>query len=223
MIDAAVPIKQRSLATLVVGGERNELQDPVDVAIAEPGFEQALGRSAPDEALGARAGVDAPRLDSDHAPNAIGRRRRDPDQLRDLLCRQAGDRRLALERVLRLDPHLRAQCVLTLDDVARDVLCERLDEEGFADHDLVDRLAEQLGKARHVHAFLARLEIDGAGDLGGKGLLVPLVPDPDRLLHPGHPGPGQPELNLGHRGLQVAGPAVAHLRHGVQPYRVDVG
>ena len=59
----------------------------------KPGFEQALGRSVPDEALGARAGVDAPRLDADHAPNTIGGRRGDPDQLRDLLCRQAGDRR----------------------------------------------------------------------------------------------------------------------------------
>ncbi len=189
----------------------------------KPGFEQALARSAAHEPLRARAGVDAPRLDADDAANAVGRGRRDPDQLRDLLRRQPGHRRLALERILGLDPHLGAQRVLALDDVGGDVLGEGLDEEGLADHDLVDRLAEELGKARHVHAFLARIEIDGARDLGGEGLLVPLVPDPDRLLHAGHPGPRQPELDLGDRSLQVAGPAVPHLRHRVQPYRVDAG
>ena len=122
---------------------------------AKPGLEQALGRSVADEALRARAGVDAPRLDADDAPHALGRGGGDADQRRDLLRRQAGDRRLPLERVLRLDPHLGAQRVLPLDDVARDVLGERLDEERLADHDLVDRLAEQLREARHVDALLA--------------------------------------------------------------------
>ena len=66
-----------------------------------------------------------------------------------------------------------------------DVLGERLDEERLADHDLVDRLAEELREARHVHAFLARIEVDRARDLGGERLLVALVPDADRLLHAG--------------------------------------
>ena len=104
-----------------------------------------------------------------------------------------------------------------------DVLGECLDEEGLADHDVVDRLPEKLGKARHVHAFLPRIEIDRARDLGGEGLLVPLVPDANRLLHAGHPGPRQAELDLGDGSLQVAGPAVPHLCHRVQPYRVDAG
>ena len=189
----------------------------------KPGFEQALARCAAHEPLRARAGVDAPRLDADDAANAFGRRCGDPDQLGDLLGREPGHRRLALERVLRLDPHLGAQCVLALDDVAGDVLGERLDEERLADHDLVDRLAEELGKARHVHAFLARVEIDRARDLGGERLLVALVPDADRLLDAGHAGPRQTELDLGDGGLQVAGRAVPHLRHRVQPYRVDAG
>ena len=64
------------------------------------------------------------------------RRGGDPDQRRDLLRRQPGHRRAALERVLRLDAHLGAQRVLALDDVRRDVLGERLDEERLADHDL---------------------------------------------------------------------------------------
>ena len=39
----------------------------------------------------------------------VGRGRGDPDQRRDLLRREPGDRRAPLERILRLDPHLGAQ------------------------------------------------------------------------------------------------------------------
>ena len=74
--------------------------------------------------------------------------------------------------------------------MSRDVLGERLDEERLADHDLVDRLAEQLGEARHVHALLGRVEVDRAGDLGGERLLVPFVANPDRLLHARSRRPG---------------------------------
>ena len=174
---------------------------------AKPASSSRSARRAAHEPLRARAGVDAPRLDADDAPDALRRRGGDPDQRRDLLRRQPGHRRPALERVLRLDAHLGAQRVLTLDDVRRDVLGERLDEERLADHDLVDRLAEDLGEARHVDALLGRIEVDGARDLGGERLLVALVPDADRLLDAGHPGPGQAELDLGHGGLQVDGPA----------------
>ena len=83
------------------------------------------------------------------------------------------------------------------DDVRRDVLGQRLDQERLADHDLVDRLAEDLREARHVDALLGRVEIDGAGDLGGKRLLAPFVPDPDRFLDAGHAGAGQADPNLG--------------------------
>ena len=109
---------------------------------------------------------------------------------------EAGDRRAPGERILRLDSHLGPESVLPGDDVSRDVLGERLDEERLADHDLVDRLAEQLGEPRHVHALLGRIEVDRARDLGGEGLLVPFVANPDRLLHAGHAGPGQAELDL---------------------------
>ena len=98
---------------------------------------------------------------------------------------------------------------------ARDVLGERLDEERLADHDLVDRLAEDLGEARHVHALLGRVEVDRAGDLGGEGLLAPFVADPDRLLDAGDPGAGQADPHLGRRGLDVAEllvPASASIR-----------
>ena len=62
--------EQRALATLVVRGERDELEDAVDVAVGEPRLEQTLGRRATDEPLRARAGVDAPRFDADDAANA---------------------------------------------------------------------------------------------------------------------------------------------------------
>ena len=101
--------EERALAALVVRRERDELEDAVDVVFAEAGLEQALGRGAADEPLRARARVDAPRLDADDAAHTLGRGRRDPDQRGDLLRRELGHRRPALERVLRLDPHLGAQ------------------------------------------------------------------------------------------------------------------
>ena len=123
----------------------------------------------------------------------------------------------ALERVLRLDAHLGAQRVLALDDVRRDVLGQRLDEERLADHDLVDRLPEDLGEPRHVDALLGRIEVDGARDLGRERLLVALVPDADRLLDAGHPGPRQAQPYLGQRCLQIDGQFVPRFRHRVEP------
>ncbi len=131
---------------------------------------------------------------------------------------QAGDRRAALERVLRPDLHLGAQRVLAVDDVGGDVLGQRLDQERLADHDLVDRLAEDLGEPRHVDALLGRVEVDRAGDLGGKGLLVALVPDPDRLLDAGHAGAGQADPHLRRRSLQIADNLVPEPRHRVERY-----
>ena len=75
------------------------------------------------------------------------------------------DRRPALERIARGDSNLGAARRLTADDLAGDVLGQLFDEERLADHDLVDRLLEQLGEARHVHALLARVEVDEAVDL----------------------------------------------------------
>ena len=185
--------------------------------VAEACLEQPLGGGAADEPLRARAGVDAPRLDADDAANTVGRGGGDPDQRRDLLRRQVRDGRAALERVLRLDPHLGAQRVLALDDVARDVLGERLDEERLADHDRVDRLPEELRETRHVDALLLRVEVDRAGDLGCERLLAALVPDPDRLLDAGHAGARQPELDLGRGGLHVGDGAVPRFCHRVEP------
>ena len=176
--------------------ERDELEDPLDVCTGETGVEQPVGGGAANEPLRTRAGHDPGGLDADDAAHASRRRAGDADEGRDLLRREPGDGCAARERVLRLDPNLGAQRVLTVDDVPGDVLGEGLHEERLADHDLVDRLAEQLGEPRHMDAFLRGVEVDGAGDFGGERLLVPLMANPDRFLDAGHPGPRQAELNL---------------------------
>ena len=49
---------ERAPAALIVGGERDELEDPLDVDLVEPRLEQSLGRAAAHEPLRARAGID---------------------------------------------------------------------------------------------------------------------------------------------------------------------
>ena len=92
----------------------------------------------------------------------------------------------ALDRVSRRDLDLGAQGPLALDDMARDVLGEILDEELPVDHDLVDRLLEELGEAGHVHALLRGVEIDEAVDLGRDQGVPAAVLHPHRLLHARH-------------------------------------
>ena len=190
-------------AALVVGRERDELEDTVDVQLLEAGLEQPLGSLAADEALCARAGVDPGCLDADDAAGALGRGAGDPDQRDHLLGAHAGDRGLALDRVQRGHLDLGAQGALAADDGARDVLGELLDEQRLADHELVDRLLEQLREARHVDAALRGVEVDRAGDLGGDELLVRPAAEADRLAHAPDAGPGQAELHLGDGGLEV--------------------
>ena len=66
-----MPTSSVPLPALVVGRERHELEDPLDVVVAEAGLEQPLGGRAADEALRARARVDPGRLDADDAPDAL--------------------------------------------------------------------------------------------------------------------------------------------------------
>ena len=62
------------------------------------------------------------------------------------------------------------------------MLGEILDEERLVVDDVLDRLLEQLREARHVHALLRRVEIDGAVDRRRDQLLAAAVADPDGLL-----------------------------------------
>ena len=154
----------------------------------------------------ARARVDADGFDADDSADAAGRCRGDPDERHHLLRREPGDRRAPLVRVARLDAHLGEQRALPLDDAARDVLGEILDEERLVLDDALDRLLEQLGEARHVHALLRGIEVDGAVDRRRDELLAPASSDPHRLLHPGDAGAREADGHLGGGGLQVLEP-----------------
>ena len=87
--------------------------------------------------------------------------------------------------------------------MGRDVLGEALDEEHLADHELVDRLLEELREARHVHALPSRVEVDEAVDLGRDERVAAAVLHAHGLLHPGHARPGEAELYVGEGSLQI--------------------
>src|SRR4029079_19198262 len=63
--------EERAATALVVGRERDQLEDPLDVPALEAGLEQPVGGGAAHEALRARAGVDPGRLDTDDSPDAL--------------------------------------------------------------------------------------------------------------------------------------------------------
>src|SRR5919198_3479357 len=153
------------------------------------------------ETLCARACVDARRLDADEPSRPALRGGGDPDQRDHFLRRELRHGRAPLERITSRDVHLGAPRALPLDYVPRDVLRELLDEERLADHDLLDRLLEQLRKARHVDALLRRIEVDGAVDLRRDEPLDPTPPQPDRLVEAADAGARQPQPDVGNRRL----------------------
>jgi hypothetical protein len=188
-------------AALVVGGERHEVEDPLDALV--PGLRQPLGRTSPDETLSARAGIDSGCLDSDHAADAVGGGCGDPDERDHLLGRELAHRRRPPHGPLGRDPRLGPERALAADDVPRDVLRERLHVQRFgADHSF-DRLLEQLREAGHVHALLLPREVDRALDLGGHHRLVSLVPDSHGLLHTRDARAREREPDVGRRGLKI--------------------
>ena len=192
---------ERSPPPLVVGRERNELEDPLDLVVLETGGLEPLARALPDEPLRAGAGVDSRRLDADDPASCPLRGGREPDQRNELLGPETGHGRPPLERILGDDLDLGAQRALAFDDLRGDAGGELLDQERFLDHDLLDRLLEQLREARHVHALLRRIEIDGAIDVRGDQLLVLAIADPDRLADAADAGAREPNLHVRGRSL----------------------
>ncbi len=93
--------------------------------------------------------------------------------------------------------------MLALDDAARDLLGEHLDQQRLAVDDEVDRALEQLREARHVDALLVGGEVDRAVDHRGHHGLGVAAADPHRLLHAGDTGPREREADLGLRRLEV--------------------
>ena len=69
---------------------------------------------------------------------------------------------------------------------------ERLDlERRLAEHDLADRLVDDLLEARHVRALLVGAELDDALEAGREQLLGAVLTEPDHLLDAGHADPGE--------------------------------
>jgi hypothetical protein len=143
------------------------------------------------------------RLDADDAARTACRRSRDAAEHHHLLGLEPGHRRPSANRPLGSDPDLRPDGVLALDDAARDLLGEHLDEQGLAVDDEVDRALEELGEARHMDALLVGGEVDSAVDHRRHDRLGVTAPDPHRLLHAGDTGAGEGEPDLRRRGLEI--------------------
>ena len=108
-----------------------------------------------------------------------------------------------MDRPLSADPDLRAERSLALDHVARDVLGEHLDEQRLALDDELDRVLEELGKARHVHALLIGGEVDRAVDHRGHDGLGVSTTDANGFLHSRDARARERERDLGRRRLEV--------------------
>ena len=94
---------------------------------------------------------------------------------------------------------------------------EDLGAEGLAEHDLVDRLADDLLEARHVDAGLARVEVDEALELGVEEVLAavaltritfstPVTPTRERLTWVA----GRPACTSGEAGEVVGWLAIGY-------------
>ena len=186
-----------------MGGNRDEVEDLRDVARLEPCFEEPLVRAISDETLCARTRIDPVRLDADDAPRPAPGGGGDAAEHDHLLSSQSRHRRSPANGPLRPDPHFGTQGMLALDDAARDLLGEHLDEQRLAVDNEVDRVLEELGEARHVDALLVGGEVDRAVDRRGHHRLRVSAADPHCFLHPGDSGAREREPDLGLRGLEV--------------------
>ena len=185
---------QRAQAALVVGGHRHALEDPLDLLGVEPLVLEPLARCPCDQLLGARAGGHALGGDPDQPPRAELGADRGPVERVQLLGLDARHRRRLVLGEARLDGHLGAPCPLALAHELGDVLGQRLGlERRLAEHDLADRLVDDLLEARHVGALLIRPQFDHALELSGEQLLDAVLAQPDDLLDAGHADARQAE------------------------------
>ena len=154
---------QRRQAALVVRRDRHALDDPLDLLLGEPVGGQPLARARGDQLLRARARRHARRRHADDAPRAVLEGHGAAEQRVDLLRLDARDGRRLVLGVARGDRDLGARGLLALAHELGDVLRERLGaERRLAEHDLADRLVDDLLEARHVRALLLAAEIDEA-------------------------------------------------------------
>ena len=187
---------QRRQAALVVRGDRHALEDPLDLCCGEAVVGEALARAPGDELLRARARGHARRRHADRAARAVRERHRAAVQRVDLLRLDAGDRRRLVLGVARGDRHLGALGALARAHELGDVLRERLRaKRRLAQHDLADRLVDDLLEARHVRALLLAAQVDEALQAREEQL----VADADDLLDARDADAREPDRRLAER------------------------
>ena len=187
-----------------MGGDRDRLEDPLDALVVEALGLEPLAGGRGDQLLGARACGHALGGDADQATGAgIGADRRAVQGV-ELLGLDARDRRRLVLGEAGLDIDLGAAGALAGADQLRDVLGQRLDlERRLAEHDLADRLVDDLLEARHVRALLVGAEIDDAFEASREQLLGPVLAHPNDLLDVRDADARQSELDPRHPRLDV--------------------
>jgi hypothetical protein len=152
------------------------------------------------------------RLDAGQRPRPRLRGDRGAEEHVDLLRVDAALRRRHRLRVARRQRDLGAVALLPHPHLLGDVGGQHLGLERLAEHDLVDRLADDLLEARHVDARLPRFEIDEALHLRVEEIVGRAVAHPDHLLDPGHADPGEADLGRRDAGLDVGDRAESGAR-----------
>src|SRR3954470_12226732 len=170
---------------LVVGGDRDQLDDPLDLLGAEAVAGEALAGESGDHLLRAGTGSHALGLDSGQGAGAALRGDGGAVEDVDLLGALGGLRRLRRLRIAGGDRDLGPLAPLALAHPLGDVGGQHLGLERLPEHDLVDRLADDLLEAGHMDAGLLRVEVDEALELGVEEVLDAVGLDADDLLDAG--------------------------------------
>ena len=195
---------ERPEAALIVGRHRDRFEDPHDLVLGEAVLEQPLVRARLHERLRARARGHALGLDADQPPRAGLGGDRGAEQRVDLLGLDAGHRRRLVLRIAGLDVDLGAARVLAVADLLGDVLRKCFRAEGaLAEHDLADRVVDNLLEPAHVGALLVRAEVDEAVEPGRKELFRAVVAEPDDLFDVRHTDPREGQRERRNAALDV--------------------
>ena len=203
--------EERAAAALVVRRERDELEDPLDVAAVEARLEQPVGRRAADEALRAGAGVDPGRLDADDAPDAARATRRRSRSARPSPASRAPSpaSRARTGSARRSAPRRgSAPCRST----TRRATCSASSSTRSASSDprrprSPPRRARGSGTCGRPSGRGSRSTVQSI--VGGDQLLAATVADADRLLDAGDADAREAERDLGRRRLQIRCPRCA--------------
>jgi len=135
--------------------------------------------------LGARARRHAFGFDADRTPHAVLVGVRDTDELVGLFAAFAAYGRPALETEIRAQANVGAECLLRIDDLARDLRHDVFDPSRLlASRENVERrFLEQFGEARHVDARFVGREIGDHRKFAIEDRLATADIEADHALH----------------------------------------